>query len=358
MVGVVRKDRLHGRDLIDSVSIGADRTILQGIQQLSEANAQILLVTDDENRVVGTVTDGDVRKAIYVGKPLSNEIGEICNRNFKSLQSYDDEAVVNLYEDYAIRRVPLLDDSGRAVDILFVEDIVEPQDIAHDRKVVIMAGGRGQRLDPITRIVPKPLLPIGDRPIVELIMDTFRSHGYKNFLLSLNYKKDFVKGYFAERGELPYSIEYVEESYFMGTAGSLSLMKERLTEAFYLTNCDILVDMNYKSAYREHLKQHNAITVVGVLKNVSIPYGVIKIEEGDFGYIDEKPDLHFLVNSGVYIIEPECLDLIDTTIRGDGMFHMTDLIERTQAEGLKIGLFPAHRKWVDIGQWNEYNKLI
>ena len=351
-------DRLHGKELVDSVSIGADRTILQGIQRLNEANAQILLVTAPDGRVLGTVTDGDIRKAIYVGKPLSGAIGEICNGDFKSLRTRDDEAVISLYEDYEIRRVPILDDAGRAVEVVFIEDIVEPRDIAHDRKVVVMAGGRGQRLDPIPRVVPKPLLPIGDRPIVELIMDTFSAHGYKNFLLSVNYKKDFVKGYFAERGELPYNIEYVEESYFMGTAGSLSLMKGLLTEAFYLTNCDILVDMNYKSAYREHRKQRNAITVVGVLKNVSIPYGVIKIEDGGFGYIDEKPDLHFVVNSGVYIIEPACLDLIDTSVRADGMFHMTDLIERAQIEGMKVGLFAAHRKWVDIGQWNEYNKLI
>ena len=350
--------RLRGQELVNSVSIGADRTILQGIQRLNEGNAQILLVTGDDGRMSGTVTDGDIRKAIYVGKPLSGPIGEICNRDFKSLRVRDDEAVVGFYEDYEIRRVPVLDDAGRAADIVFIEDVIEPKDIAHNRKVVVMAGGRGQRLDPITRVVPKPLLPIGDRPIVELIMDTFSAQGYKNFLLSLNYKKDFVKGYFAERGELPYSIEYVEENYFMGTAGSLSLMRDKLTEAFFLTNCDILVDMNYKSAYREHRRQRNKVTVVGVLKNVSIPYGVIKIEDEGFGCIDEKPDLHFVVNSGVYIIEPECLDLIDTTARADGMFHMTDLIEKVQAENMKVGLFPAHRKWVDIGQWNEYNKLI
>lgn len=349
--------RLSGAELVNSVSIGADCTILQGIQRLNEGNAQILLVLDGDGRVLGTVTDGDIRKAIYVGKPLSNSIGEICNRDFKSLRTRDDEAVVSFYEDYEIRRVPILDDMGRAVDIVFIEDVAEPKDIAHNRKVVIMAGGKGTRLDPITRVVPKPLLPIGDRPIVELIMDSFRAFGYKHFLLSINYKKDFIKSYFSERGELPYDIEYVEEDYFMGTAGSLSLMKDQLTEAFYLTNCDIMVDMNYRSAYREHRKQRNMITVVGVLKNVSIPYGVIKIEDGGFGCIDEKPDLHFVVNSGVYIIEPECLNFIDTA-RDDGMFHMNDLIESVQAAGMKVGLFAAHRKWVDIGQWNEYSKLL
>jgi NDP-sugar pyrophosphorylase family protein len=219
-----------------------------------------------------------------------------------------------------------------------------------------MAGGKGSRLDPITRVVPKPLLPVGDRPIIELIMDSFHAQGYEDFIISINYKKDYIKSYFAEKGEIKYRISYVEEDRFMGTAGSLSLMRETLTETFFLTNCDILVEMSYRSAYREHLKQKNSITVVGVLKHLNVPYGVITIKDGDFVCVDEKPDYHFVVNAGVYIVEPECLDLIDET--GDGMFHMTDLIKKVSDAGMKVGVFPAHRKWVDIGQWNEYNKLI
>ena len=161
-----------------------------------------------------------------------------------------------------------------------------------------------------------------------------------------------------EREKLDYRISYVEEDFYMGTAGSLSLMKETLNDTFFLTNCDILVEMSYRSAYREHKKQKNAITVVGVLKHLNVPYGVITMKDGDFGYIDEKPDYHFVVNAGVYIIESECLDLIDLKDRESGMYHMTDLIQTASGAGMKIGVFPAHGKWVDIGQWNDYNKLI
>lgn len=348
----------HKKISVDSVSVSECATILQGIQCLNESNAQILLVVDENGRLVGTVTDGDIRRAIYVGKPLADAVGDICNRNFKFMSSYDPDLALSYYENYGIRRIPILDD-GVAQDIVFIEDVLAGSVLLPSKgKVVIMAGGRGSRLDPITRVVPKPLLPIGDRPILELIMDSFYGQGYEDFILSLNYKKDFIRGYFAERGELPYHIDYVEEENFMGTAGSLSLMKERLTETFFLTNCDILVEMNYRSAFREHVKQENALTVIGVLKNFNIPYGVIQIENGSFASIDEKPDYYVIVNAGVYILEPECLEFVDASSRPDGLFHMTHLMESVKDAGLKVGVFPAHRKWVDIGQWNEYNKLI
>jgi dTDP-glucose pyrophosphorylase len=347
-----------GRGIVDSARVSMNDTILRGIQVLNEASIQILLVTDDEERLVGTVTDGDIRRAIYVGVPMSNAIYEICNKSFKSLRRYDRDAALALYEERGIRRVPITDDRGRAVDIIFIEDVLSKNDMSPVvNKVVVMAGGRGSRLDPITRIVPKPLLPIGDRPILELIMNSFYNQGYEKFILSVNYKKDFIKSYFAER-DLPYGLDYVEEPGFMGTAGSLALMSEDLKETFFLTNCDILVEMNYRSAYREHVKQGNAITVVGVLKNFSIPYGVIKIQDGGFAAIDEKPDIQYIVNAGIYIIEPDCLGLIKTGQGQDEMYHMTHLIDDAISNGLKVGVFPVHRKWVDIGQWNEYNKLL
>ena len=131
-------------------------------------------------------------------------------------------------------------------------------------------------------------------------------------------------------------------------------MKEQLTETFFVTNCDILVEMNYRSAYREHIRQKNVITIIGALKELKIPYGVVHMKNGEFMQIEEKPDYHLVINSGVYLLEPECLGLIP---QGE-MFHMTDLIQAAQSEGMRVGVFPAHRKWVDMGQWNEYNKLL
>lgn len=349
MLGTARSPEYAKRLCVDR-----GQTVLQGIQKLNEISAQILLVVDERGRMLGTITDGDIRRAIANQVPFSDPVEAICNRNFKFLRSFSAESVLALCEEFAIKRVPILDEEGVPCGVVFLEDLIAEGAPTACCRVVIMAGGRGSRLDPITRIVPKPLLPIGEKPVVELIMDSFYGQGYDDFILSINYKKDFIKGYFAERGDLPYRIGYVEEDVYLGTSGSLLLMKEQLADTFFVTNCDILVEMNYRSARREHLRQQNSITIIGALKELKIPYGVVHMKDGAFAQIEEKPDYHLIINSGVYLLEPECLELIPP---GE-MFHMTDLIRRAQEEGLRVGVFPAHRKWVDMGQWSEYNKLI
>ena len=344
----------RNREYTERLCINRDRTILQGIQRLNEISGQILLVVDEQGRLFGTITDGDIRRAIANQVPFSDSVAVICNRNFKFLHSFSVDSVLALCEEFSIKRIPIIDEAGIPIGIAFLEDLVQEGTPPTCGKVVIMAGGRGSRLDPITRIVPKPLLPIGEKPVIELIMDSFYGQGYDDFILSINYKKDFIKGYFSERGDLPYRIGYVEEDVFLGTSGSLLLMKGQLSETFFVTNCDILVEMNYRSACREHLRQKNSITVIGALKELKIPYGVVHMKNGEFEQIEEKPDYHLVINSGVYLLEPECLDLIP---QGE-MFHMTDLIQRAQNVGMRVGVFPAHRKWVDMGQWSEYNKLI
>jgi NDP-sugar pyrophosphorylase family protein len=190
---------------------------------------------------------------------------------------------------------------------------------------------------------------------MELIMDSFAKEGFESFLLSVNYKKEFIKTYIAERRDLTYDIRCVEEETFLGTAGSLKLMEKDLFEAFFVSNCDILVDMSYQSALENHCEQGNAITIIGALKKVSVPYGVIRMGEGGgFAGIDEKPDLPLIINTGVYILEPHTLSLISEKERID----MTDLIGRVHASGGKIGVFPVHRRWIDIGQWGEYKNIL
>ena len=217
-----------------------------------------------------------------------------------------------------------------------------------------MAGGRGSRLDPITRIVPKPLLPIGDKPMMELIMESFGRSGFSEFLLSINYRKDFIKTYLAERSDLPFSISCVEEETFLGTAGSLALMKDMLRRTFFVSNCDILVDVDYLAALEFHQQNGYAFTIIGALKKVNVPYGVIHLKGGDFDRVEEKPDVPLIVNTGVYILEQSCIDLIESGEKVD----MPDLIARIRNQGGKIGVFPVHRKWIDIGQWGEYKQAL
>lgn len=337
--------------------INENKTILTAIQQLNETSSQLLLVVNDSQNLLGTITDGDIRRGIVAGKSLCLPVTEIFNKKPKTLNRFDMKAALRIMQRQSISRIPVVDPSGVPVGLIRLEDVTERESPAEIRtnKVVIMAGGRGTRLEPITRIVPKPLLPVGEKPMIELIMDSFAQDGFYSFLVSINYKKEFIKTYLAERKDLAYNINCVEEDAFLGTAGSLKLMEKDLVETFFVSNCDILVDMSYLSAIDFHYKENNAITIVGALKKISVPYGVIRIgESGGFAGIDEKPDLPFIVNTGVYLLEPSVLRCIAS---GEAI-DMPDLISRVSKAGGRIGLFPVHRKWIDIGQWREYKTLL
>ena len=341
---------------IRKITISETRTILEAIQLLNEAASQILFVVDERGSLQGTIADGDIRRAIIGGKELSSPVQGVYNPHPKSLSSRSLDEAKLLMERHGITRIPVVNSANEPVSLICVEDVLSCERTVegHTNKVVVMAGGRGSRLDPITKIVPKPLLPIGDKPMLELIMESFAKCGFRDFLISVNYRKDFIKTWLAERSELPYSFSCVEEEDFLGTAGSLSLIKDGLKETFFVSNCDILVDVNYASALEFHRENGYALTVVGALKKVNVPYGVIHLKGGDFDRIEEKPDVPLIVNTGVYILEPECAAQI-----GEGeKIDMPDLIERVQAGGGKVGVFPVHRKWIDIGQWGEYKRAL
>ena len=338
--------------------INEKNTILSAIQQLNETASQLLLIVNDSQILLGTLTDGDIRRGIVAGKSLSLPVTEIFNNTPKTLNRFDVAAARRLMRKHAISRVPVIDSDGIPVGLIRLEDISE--EVVDERKpptnkVVIMAGGKGTRLEPITRIVPKPLLPVGDKPMLELIMDSFAKERFGCFLVSVNYKKEFIKTYIAERKDLSYEIRFVEEEDFLGTAGSLKLMANDLTETFFVSNCDILVDVSYASALEYHRQEKNTITIVGALKKLSVPYGVIRMgNNGGFAGIDEKPDLPLIVNTGVYLLEPSVLSEISEKENID----MTSLISRVSDQGGRIGVFPVHRRWIDIGQWGEYKTLL
>jgi len=341
---------------VDLILLPESNTVLDAVRRLNESSSQILLIVDDSGRLTGTLTDGDIRRCVGTGKPLTTPVSEVCNSSPKVVSSHSLSRARTLMERYGVKRVPVVDEKGMPVSLIFLEDILSGGvDMEQQpNMVVIMAGGRGSRLDPITKIVPKPLLPVGDKPMLELIMESFAKCGFSEFLLSVNYRKDFIKTYLAECGDLPYSISFVEEDTFLGTAGSLALMRDTLNETFFVSNCDILVEVDYLKALKFHKDNENAFTIVGALKKVNVPYGVIRLNEGGFDGIEEKPEVPLIVNTGVYILEPDCIDLIGE----DEKLDMPDLIARVREGGGKVGVFPVHRKWIDIGQWGEYKQVL
>ena len=224
-----------------------------------------------------------------------------------------------------------------------------------DLPVVIMAGGKGTRLDPFTKILPKPLMPIGDKTVVEMIIESFVEYGIKLFYLSVNYKSKIIKSYFEELNP-PYRVEYIYEDKPLGTAGSLKTLYGKLNGSLLVTNCDIIVKTDYADLVDFHFENKNDITLVASLKNYNIPYGVCEIENGGLlTRIMEKPEFNFLVNTGMYVLQAETLELIPD----NELFHITHLIETVKEKGGRIGVFPiSENAWIDTGQWAEYKKAL
>lgn len=340
-------------NLLEMVKVPPDEPIVRALKQMDRAARQVLLVTDEEGHLIGIVTDGDVRRALLGGINLREPIACIMNCQPKVLPlGCSLEAARKLMLENNIQHVPIVDEQGRVVDLIMWQDLFLPKVETRTESVVIMAGGQGTRLDPFTKILPKPMIPIHDKPIIEVIMDRLHRQGFKQFILCLGYKGEIVRLYF--NGDTrPYSIEYVQEEKPLGTAGALSLLTERLHETFLVTNCDIIVDLNYTHLLQYHRERQHALTVVGALKEFVVPYGVLRMEEEHF-WIEEKPNLHFLVNTGLYVLEPSVLSLLQKGVRLD----MPDLISAVQAQGLRVGVYPYHGRWFDIGQWDEYQKTV
>lgn len=331
------------------------------MKQLEENSSKILFAVSATGRLHGSLVDGDIRRWILNGGTIDATVEEVCNTEpFVVAEPYDLEHVKSVMLSRSIVSVPVVDGSRRITDILFWDSVFEPHVSeapvrSIDASVVIMAGGKGTRLDPFTKILPKPLIPIGDKTVLELIADSFTPHGIDKFYITVNHKAKIIRSYFEELGP-DYSIEYVEEDQPLGTAGSLKLLDGRLPGPILVTNCDIIIRTDYAELLDFHRESGNHMTIVASMKSYNIPYGICEIENGGtLTRIVEKPEYEFLVNTGMYVIEPEVLNLI----AADRLFHMTDLVKAAIEAGYKTSVYPVSGdSWLDIGQWAEYKNSL
>ena len=336
-----------------------DISIFQAMKKMDEEKIKMLFVFDKEE-FISILTIGDIQRAIIKKNDLSVEIGEIIDTN--KIFVRDDENVDSIkFKMVRLRAecMPVLNYEGKLVDVFFWNDLFLDEVKINDRKinlpVVIMAGGKGTRLRPLTNIIPKPLIPIGDKTILEEIMDQFESIGCDNFYMSINYKSDMIRFYLTQLGH-KYNIEFFEEMKPLGTIGSVSLLKNKIKKPFFVSNCDIIIDQDYRDVYEYHLGNKNDITIVAAVKSHSIPYGVIKTTEGGLMLsMKEKPEESYMINTGVYLLQPELI----AKIPENEFYHITHLIDDVRRNGGRVGCFPVSEKsWTDIGDWNEYLKLI
>lgn len=339
---------------LEKATVVTETTIRDGLSNLDASGLGILLVSDSEKSLVGVVTDGDIRRYLLRNGSLDAPISEIMNEDFFSLPFSKRRLAVEVLQKKGIDQIPILDEDGRAVDLVTVLDFVKVQKRSFDNPVVIIAGGQGTRLLPLTKIIPKPLVPIGDKTIIEMIMDKFRKNGFHDFRIIVNYKKELIKSYFCEN-KIDKASQFIEEDEFLGTAGGLRLLSDSIDGTFMVSNCDVIADLDYERMLGWHREHGADMTVLGVRKEVSVPYGVIKLDSENYVTdIDEKPIFSLMIISGIYVLEPSVFEFV----AGDGPLGMDDLIKRIIASRGKISCFPIENGWSDIGQIEEYKQML
>lgn len=340
--------------------IGNEKMGVVGALQKMDVNGYgILFIVDENDCLIGSLTDGDVRRWLINTGNLDAEISDIMGRHPRFLYEKDREIASDYMKNNRVKAVPVLNDKRRIIDVLFNIKMFDelndsPRDALNNIPVVIMAGGKGTRLYPYTKILPKPLIPIGDIPIIERIMNRFYKYGANKFWITINYKKEMMRSYFMD-AQPPYIIEYVDEDVPLGTAGSIRLIKSKFESPLIVTNCDILIDADYEKIIEHHNSMGNDMTIVSSLKNTLIPYGVLHTSElGKIDYIEEKPQISYLINTGMYVINPDIIRYIPENT----MFHMTDLADALLKDGKRVGMYPiSEQSFLDMGEFSEMKKM-
>lgn len=346
-------------DKISRILIEPDNTIKQALKKMDEAGSKIVFVVGEGDFLIGALSDGDIRRWILKGGHINAKAKAVMVCDPKYLEmGYSPESAKKLVVKERLECVPVVDAQKRIKGAVWWFDFFKDKThkaVKLNLPVVIMAGGKGARLAPITNILPKPLMPIGDKPITQHIMERFANYGCRQIYMSVNFKAKLIKAYYSDiNGD--YDLEFIEEPKPLGTAGSLYLLKRKIKKSFFLTNCDVMVDADYADIFNFHRERGNKITIVGSMKHFTIPYGTCEIKTGgDLLAVREKPEYDFLVNTGMYIIESEIMRLIpDQTF-----MHMPQLIDKCLEKGIRIGVYPISEKsWVDTGQWEQLQETL
>lgn len=333
-------------------------TVVEALQKIDLNSKQILFVVDENRKLEGIITDGDIRRWLIKTGELQGRVAEFMNPNPKVIYRKDIKGAVGFMNATHITAVPVITAKGIVSDIIFRDSptshVEEIKTSLSEVPVVIMAGGKGTRLYPYTKILPKPLIPIGDVPIMERIIGKFRDVGVRDFYATVNYRKSMIKSYFNDQVS-DYHICYVEEAKPLGTAGSLTLLPKKFDRPFIVTNCDILIHADYNDIYKYHMESGNELTIVSALKNIVVPYGVIhSSENGTIESMEEKPKLSYFVNTGMYILNPGLVD----DIPQDEFFHMTHLADKLINQGRRVGMYPVSEdSFLDMGEFEEMHRM-
>lgn len=331
--------------------ISKDTTLIEALTRINIVNPEplVLFVVDEDQRMVGTLTDGDSRRALIAGASVNDKVENIMHRNFKYMKSEEIDDVFKLRQqkEKKMKLVPILDKEHHIVEIINLEKYKTRLPV----DAVLMAGGKGERLRPLTEKTPKPLLPVGNKAIIDHNIDRLINYGVKHINVTVNYLKEQLEEHFLEpRGEV--KVDTVREPKYLGTIGSIRFVKEFYNDTILVMNSDLFTNINYEDFYL-HFKEHDAeMSVAAVPYTVSVPYGIFDLDGRDIQGLIEKPTYNYYANAGIYLIKRSALDEIPE----DTFFNATDLIEKLIEENKKVIRFPLNGTWIDIGNPQEYKK--
>lgn len=338
----------------EQLLVSPQATIRETIAAIDAGAVEISLVVDGDRRLVGTVSDGDVRRALLGGASLDDSVSHVTHsRPVTAGVGATATTLLRLMTEHGIEQVPLLADDGVVMDLAFIRDLVsEP---AADTPVVLMAGGQGLRLRPLTQETPKPMLPVGEdnQPLLKTTLDQLARSGFRKVFLSVNYRADVIERHFGDGRDLGLELVYIREPRALGSAGALQLARDQLTSPFIVMNGDLLTNVSLSALIRFHGEEENIVTVGIRRYELSVPFGVVQLDGTRVREMVEKPTTSFFVNAGIYAVSPEAADLLPRDL---SVFNMTDLISAALACDQRVGSFPIREYWLDIGQLTDYER--
>ncbi len=336
---------------IQNIKLNENSSIHQALEIISKGAIQIALVVDKDDKLIGTITDGDIRRALLQRVDLDSPVEPFVFKTPTTAKLSDTkEDILNLALSKKLHQIPIVDDNGKILGIQEIEELIKPK--GKTNKVILMVGGLGTRLRPLTENTPKPMLKVGNKPILQTIVEKFAEYGYTNIVLCVNYKSHIIQDFFGDGSSFGVNIDYILEEQRMGTAGALSLLKEKPTEPFFVMNGDLLTNVNFEHLHDYHLANSSMGTMCVREYDFQVPYGVVNIDGSHILSIEEKPVHKFFVSAGIYMLSPDALEYIPQ----NQFYDMPTLFEKLISEKQNAISFPLREYWLDIGRIEEYKK--
>ena len=336
---------------IKNLEIFKDSTVKQALKVISKGGIKIAIVIDKKGKFLGTLTDGDIRRGFLKGLGVNSSINSIYFKKPIIAKMTDTkEKLLKLAISKQIYQIPVVNNNGKVVRMHVLEELIKIK--KKTNKIIVMAGGKGMRLRPLTENIPKPMLKVGNKPILQTIVEKFKECGYENFIMCVNYRSKIIKNYFGDGKKFGVKIEYINEKKMMGTAGALSLFKRRPKESFFVVNGDLLTNLDFEKMLDFHIEHDAKATMCVSEYNIESPYGEVKLNNENIISIEEKPTHKIFVNAGIYILDPKCIELIPKKF-----YDMPTLFKKLIAKKNKVISFPLGEYWIDIGRFNDFKNI-